>query len=72
MDEDNKTELAEMMNLGVNTMLDNEQMRKIMRMQLAAQMLTGAATHNTMEENIPVHVRRALDVTDELMRQALA
>lgn len=72
LDQTTKQEMSEAMDLGVEAVLGNEQMRKIMRMQLAAQLLAQSdmlSINATAQDDC---IDMALLVADKLIRRAIA
>lgn len=72
LDQTTKQEMSEAMDLGVEAVLGNEQMRKIMRMQLAAQLLAQSdmlSINATAQDDC---IDMALLAADKLIRRAIA
>lgn len=72
LDQTTKQEMSEAMDLGVEAVLGNEQMRKIMRMQLAAQLLAQSDMLSINATAQDDRIDMALLVADKLIRRAIA
>lgn len=72
LDQTTKQEMSEAMDLGVEAVLGNEQMRKIMRMQLAAQLLVQSDVLSINATAQDDRIDMALLVADRLIRRAIA
>lgn len=72
LDQTTKQEMSEAMDLGVEAVLDNEQMRKIMRMQLATQLLAQSDVLSINATAQDDRIDMALLAADKLIRRAIA
>lgn len=71
LDQTTKQEMSEAMDLGVEAVLGNEQMRKIMRMQLATQLLAQSDVLSASATAQDDRIDMALLAADKLIRRAI-
>lgn len=72
LDQTTKQEMSEALDIGVDAVLGNEQMRKIMRMQLATQLLVQSDMLSINATAQDDRIDMALLVADRLIRRATA
>lgn len=72
LDQTTKQEMSEALDIGVDAVLGNEQMRKIMRMQLATQLLVQSDVLSINATAQDDRIDMALLVADRLIRRAIA
>lgn len=72
LDQTTKQEMSEALDIGVDAVLGNEQMRKIMRMQLATQLLAQSDVLSINATAQDDRIDMALLVADRLIRRAIA